>query len=125
MLLAAVAMGMHERSWAAVPLLAFAVANLAGWRLWRARRQMRARTGLQLLMLVELVTSAITLIAMDALGVFAADRDAGGNLGLRAYLYLLVFPTIVLWLWWIDRLMARHYAAFLAGKQRSGKTSGS
>lgn len=125
--LVAVALAMNTPTWAAVPALAFVVANLAGWRLWRMRGRLTARNGLFLLMAVEFVAAAITFLALDELGVLEAAQVEGGKAGVGRglYLYLLVFPLVALWIWWIDRMLAKNYAAFVAGKQRSGKASGS
>lgn len=125
--LVAVALAMNTPAWSAVPALVFVVANLVGWRLWRSRGRLSARNGLFLLMAVEFVAAAVTLFALDELGVLEAAQVEGGkpNVGRGLYLYLLVFPLVAAWIWWIDRMLAKNYAAFVAGRQRSGRDSGS
>jgi len=125
--LVAVALAMNTPAWAAVPALVFVVANLAGWRLWRLRGRLSARNGFYLLMAIEFVAAAVTFFALDELGVLEAVQVEGGKpgVGRGLYLYLLVFPLVAVWIWWIDRMLVRNYAAFVAGKQRSGRDSGS
>jgi hypothetical protein len=78
------------------------LANALGLGLWRRRATLAPHTAIQLLCLASLGAAAATLFLLDAVGISELAEAELGD-GRPLWTYLLVYPLVMLLLWWLDR----------------------
>jgi hypothetical protein len=83
-------------------LALYLVANGLGFALWRRRATLAPHTGIQLLCVASLGAAAATLFLLDAVGISELAQAEVGD-GRPLWAYLLVYPLLMLLLWWLDR----------------------
>ena len=82
----------------------FALANLAGWLIWRRRESISPYHGLQTLIPILGCAGVAAVYVLDRAGIYEAIQSGGSVSASRTYAILIaVVAALMIMLWWQSR----------------------
>jgi hypothetical protein len=85
-------------------LLLFAMANLAGWLIWRRRESLPPHKGLQILLPVLGATGMAAIFVLDRAGIYESIQAGGSVTARQTYVILVgVIAALMVMFWWQNR----------------------